>query len=136
MMASVVVVPVGGVGVMLCAKSKGWAGACQMIGGVILLVWLWTSYVAIENPVQEEPMAVSTEATTLSVPAMAHPMRTVPTNRHSDLAVASILSAFFLVPAGGTGLMLYAKSRGWAGACQMIGGIILAVWLYTCYISL
>merc|ERR1719373_294036 len=63
-------------------------------------------------------------AAEVAVEAAEFPMKTVPTNPNSDLAIFSMLAAAVVVPAAGIGIMLWAKEKGWWGACALISGLI------------
>merc|ERR1740121_2792587 len=62
--------------------------------------------------------------------AAAYPMKEVPTNPNSNLAMLSLLSAI-VVPFAGIGVMLALKEKAWWGACYLIGGLVTLVWVYT-----
>mmetsp|Transcript_107998 Transcript_107998/g.312074 ORF Transcript_107998/g.312074 Transcript_107998/m.312074 type:complete len:95 (-) Transcript_107998:96-380(-) len=64
-----------------------------------------------------------------------YPMKTVPTNKRSDLAIASMVAAVVL-PFVSLVVMFWLKEKAWCGACYLIGGLILLAWVYGAYITL
>mmetsp|Transcript_47432 Transcript_47432/g.120126 ORF Transcript_47432/g.120126 Transcript_47432/m.120126 type:complete len:98 (-) Transcript_47432:75-368(-) len=70
----------------------------------------------------------------VAVAAAEYPMKEVPTDPTSGLAIASLACAI-VAPIAGIGIMLYLKEKGWWGACGLIGGVIMIFWVYTAYLA-
>mmetsp|Transcript_76193 Transcript_76193/g.210737 ORF Transcript_76193/g.210737 Transcript_76193/m.210737 type:complete len:103 (+) Transcript_76193:68-376(+) len=70
-----------------------------------------------------------------AIAAAEFPMHEVPMNKHSDLAIASIIAAV-AVPVLALGVMFWLKEKAWWGACYLIGGLIFLMWLFCAYIAL
>merc|ERR1719373_746977 len=71
-----------------------------------------------------------------AVAAAEYPMKTVPTNPNSNLAICSLIASAVVVPALGIGIMLAAKEKGWWGACCLISGLITLLWAFCAYLAL
>lgn len=80
-------------------------------------------------------MALAQSVRGAAVAASEYPMRYVPTNPHSDLAIASMIAAV-AVPVVAFGVMCWLKERAWYGAFYPIGGLIFLMWLCCAGIAL
>mmetsp|Transcript_33054 Transcript_33054/g.95091 ORF Transcript_33054/g.95091 Transcript_33054/m.95091 type:complete len:98 (+) Transcript_33054:75-368(+) len=70
----------------------------------------------------------------VAVAAAEFPMKEVPTDPTSGLAIASLACAI-VAPIVGIGIMLYLKEKGWWGGCALISGLIMIAWVFTAYLA-
>jgi len=69
-----------------------------------------------------------------TVAAASYPMKEVPTDPTTGLALAALASAI-VAPIVAVGVMLYLKEKGWWGGCALISGLIMIAWVFTAYLA-
>lgn len=86
------------------------------------------------SPSEDSASAVEVRLTPAIV-AAEYPMKEVPVNPNTNTAMYSLVAAI-VVPAFAILAMLWAKEKGWWGACSLMCMLLTGLWVYCAVLGL